>query len=318
MGVDTRRKDLLRRARRRGGLLLPQDFREAGYGKNWAAMATRRGELVRLQPRVWAPAGVPDSRRLRIEAAAVAAGDNAAVSHATAAELHELQHLPRAVQQGIHISFPRGYRPAVQGVTPHFPQRLPPEHVTDVGRVRATTVGRTIADVADLLVPRTYERLVDAAFAEDRFDLDDMWALVAELGPFPGKPGLVEVLERLDPRVRGTRSDVERSFFRGLRASGVPLPTANVEVVDADGQTRFLDFAYVPERQPIEIDSDRFHGSTIARAADGSRQNAIVLTGEWRAPLRFDERDVLEDMARVALQVRRALDLARRNPLPSV
>lgn len=308
----------MERARARGGLLVPADFREAGYGKNWAAIATQRGELRRIHPRVWVPAGVPDSRLLDIEAASLAAGGAAAVSHATAAELHELRHLPRALQRGIHISFPRGVHPTLAGVTAHFPLRLPDEHVTEVRRVRVTTIGRTIADLAHVLAPRTLERLVDAAYAEDRFVLEDEWELVGALGPFPGKPALVAVLERLDPRMRGTRSNLERSFFRGLRTEGVPLPTANVQVVDADGRTRFLDFAYVPERLPIEIDSDLFHRTTIARAADGARQNAIVLTGEWRAPLRFDERDVRDRMPAVAREVRRALELARRAPLPAV
>lgn len=272
----------------------------------------RRGELTELQPRVYLLAGVPDSREVRTRAAALAAGPRAALSHATAAELHELRHVPASwCRQRIDLTFPRGHKPAVRGVVLHRPVCLPPEHVRRRVDLRLTTVERTLVDLANLLHPTTYVRVFDAALAEQRSDVGRVRAVSDVLGAYPGVVAVRRTLERFDARMVGTRSDLERRFFRGLRRRGVDLPTADVEVIDLDGRRRFLDFAYVPERLPIEIDSDRHHASVLGRASDGARQNAIVLTGRWRAPLRFDEHDVRERMDRVATEVQRALRLAR-------
>lgn len=271
-----------------------------------------RGDIEELQPRVYLLAGAPDSRDLRITAAALAAGERAALSHATAAELHELRHVPRRlIEDRIDLTYPRGYKPAVRGVILHRPLHLPAEHVVRRGDRRLTTIERTLADLSGLLAPRTYERVVDATLAEERTTCAATWEVIGALGSFPGVQLARRTLERFDPRMMGTRSDLERTLFRGLREHGVDLPQANVAIVDADGRRRYLDFAYIPERLPIEVDSDRYHASVLGRAADGARQNAIVLTGEWRTPLRFGERDIRDDMARVAREVQQALALAR-------
>lgn len=296
--------------------MVPADLAAVGYASNQASRMAARGELTELQPRVYVVAGVPDSRSLRLRAVALAAGARAAFSHATAAELHELRHVPVALTRSrIDVTYPRGADPALQGIVLHRPLLLPDAHVIGRGELRVTTVERTLVDLAGLLRPTTFGRVVDAALAERRTDVPAIVEVSGSLGSYPGVRLLRATLDRFDERMLGTRSDLERRFFRGLRARGVPLPVADVEVVDADGKRRVLDFAYLPERLPIEIDSDRFHASVLGRAADGARQNAIVLTGEWRAPLRFDETDVRERMDRVATEVQRALGLARRSPL---
>ena len=291
---------------------MPADFKAVGYAANQVARMASRGEIEELQPRVYLLAGVPDSRELRITAAALAGGERAALSHATAAELHELRHVPRRLTKNrIDLTYPRGYKPAVRDVILHRPLYLPAEHVVRRGDRRLTTIERTLVDLSGLLAPRTYERVVDATLAEERTTCEATWEVVGALGSFPGVQLARRTIERFDPRMVGSRSELERTFFRGLRERGIDLPQANVAIVDADGRRRYLDFAYVPERLPIEVDSDRYHASVLGRAADGARQNAIVLTGEWRTPLRFGERDIRADMARVAREVQQALDLAR-------
>lgn len=315
--MDRRRAELHRRARARGGLLTSRDLIEVGYSRNQGARMVERGELRRLQPRVFVFANVPDSRDVRVRAAALAAGPAAALSHGSAAEVLDLRHVPsRLVRGRIDLTVPRRANPAVRGVVLHRPVSLPDEHVGASGWLRHTLVTRTVLDLAHLVGERAYQRIVDAALAEERTTLDELAAAAAGLGRFPGVPRVRRALERFDPRMVGSRSDLERAFFRGLRDAAVDLPTANVQIRDADGRTRFLDFAYVPERLPIEIDSERFHGSTLARRADGARQNAIVLTGQWHAPLRFDEDDVRHDMPRVAAEVRAALTRIRESMGP--
>ncbi|MBW3664152.1 MAG: hypothetical protein KY469_13720 [Actinobacteria bacterium] len=263
-------------------------------------------------PRVFAFANVPDSRDLQVRAAALAAGPQAALSHVTAAEVLELRHLPTGLAESrIDIAVPRGHSPTVRGVIVHHPILLPYDHIIEEEDLRYTNVPRTLLDLANVVWERSYRRILDAALSEERTSCDELNAMIAFLGSFPGVRLARRTVEAFDPRMVGSRSDLERTFFRGLQAAGVDLPTANVEIRDADGRQRFLDFAYIPERQPIEIDSDRYHASTLARAEDGARQNAIALTGEWRAPLRFDEHDVRERMPRVAEEVRRTLTRIR-------
>ena len=134
------------------------------------------------------------------------------------------------------------------------------------------------------------------------------------LGSFPGCRAVRRVRAESEA-ISVTRSEIERLFQRVSLRGGVSPTAMNHRVVDASGNVRYIDAAYLPERLPIELDSRTWHRLTLDRRDDRRRENAIVLTG-WRSFLRYDWWDLTEEPDRVCAEIRAALEAARRESAP--
>lgn len=86
----------------------------------------------------------------------------------------------------------------------------------------------------------------------------------------------------------------------------------NHPVRDLRGRRRYLDAAYLPERLPVELDGQLFHGTALERHDDRWRDNALVLAG-WRQPLRYSWWDLNNEPGRVVEEIKMGLRAARRD-----
>jgi very-short-patch-repair endonuclease len=260
----------------------------------------RAGRWQRALPGVYATFTGPLPWPARCWAALLYAGDDAVLSHDTAAALQGLAEpaLP------VHVTVParRRVRPRAGLVVVHHsqrleaarhPSRLPPRtRVEDTVLDLAAASARpddALAVVADACRRRVTTAARLAATAHDRPRLRRRAMLLALLGDVAA--GAHSVLE-------------VRFLWRVERPHGIPTGTRQRRVPRAGG-TSWTDVAYERYRVAVELDGRRGHESARDTWRDLDRDNMLALRGE--VTLRFGWRDVLGRPCAVATQVGHAL-----------
>ncbi len=205
-------------------------------------------------------AGSYPSARQRAMAVCLWCGDDALLSHGTAAEL---LRLPIRSDPTIHVTAPPHVRRRAQGVTVHRSERLDRFLVDGLP---ATSPARTIIDLAASL---------DAEALEDVFERARRLGLVTpsvfaremdRLGG-RGRPGSATVREMLQVTgQRPTESRLETKTARLLRACGLH-PDATQHRV---GPYR-LDFVWLRRMLALECDGFDWHGGRLAWKRDRRR-----------------------------------------------
>lgn len=296
----------LARARREHfGLFTPKLAEEAGVNRAQVRRLLHRGEIEQLFPAVYGLTAVPDSWERRAAAAQLAGGASAVLSHGSAAKLLQLPYLAGRSPR-LELTYPRDARPKQPPVRAHESQILTPEDIATVGCFLVTTAMFTIGAMAIRRAPVVIAKALDAAIVERRATISDARDLAIRMWHTPGVVNLREAIALVTPGPALTRSEKERLFLRICRTFGLPLPAADVRVVDANGDIRYLDFLFREAGLAIEINAHPSHGTTLGRRLDGSRQNA--LTHEFRF-LNYDAEDLTERPEVVAKEVRRMLDI---------
>lgn len=290
---------------RQFGVFAAAQLAELGVPRQRLTELVRAGLLARRSRGVYRSTQYPESWRAAWMADYLAGGPGVVVAGRAAAYLHGLRQAGVRSRPDLELAVPRGTRRRKATVSPITTEvHLTSADIVVSGPWRLTSVAWTLCCLAYGLGVERSERAVDAAIAGGRVTIEELGRTATRFRYCTGMPVIREVMHRHDPRMRLTRSEAERLFLRALRRAGLPLPTADVRVIDADGQRRYLDFAYEEWRIMIEIDVFVDHGRTVGRHHDGHRQNALV--GGW-TPLRFDELDLRYGMDRVVEDVRRTL-----------
>lgn len=213
---------------------------------------------------------------------------------------------------GVHLTV-TVRRPAVRrGIVVHRSASLEADGVTNVGPLRATSVTRTLCDLAAEVDEERLRRLVAAAVRSGRASAGQLRAALARRRRFPGRTALRRIVDELSPLETLTRSELESLFVRITTAAGIPPTTLNVRVVDANGDVRYLDAVYLPEEVVIELDSLEHHGTLLDWHDDLRRENALALA-RTRVWLRFSYADLRDRPDEVVDTIRRALEQARQD-----
>jgi len=107
------------------------------------------------------------------------------------------------------------------------------------------------------------------------------------------------------PAGKPAKSILELEVLDLIRRNDLPLPSRNVDVIDANGDRREIDLCYVDRKGAIEADSKRWHSTESQTAADRKRQSALEAVGfEF---VRVTWSDVFERPEWVIAEVRRLL-----------
>lgn len=231
--------------------------------------------------------------------AATLVAQGALLSHRSAAEQHRI--LPRRPGP-ICLTTPTRHRPQ--------PGLLLTESVVEqdereaVRGIPVTTVARTILDLAATEDERTLDRALREAEVNLLADETGLQALIAR---HPGRRG-VATLRRLtgahDLDVI-TRSELEARFRRFLTDHRLPPPLHNTAV-----GPYIVDALWPQARLVVELDGYRIHGRRRAFEDDRRRDRALAAAGY--TVIRITWRQLREDPAQVALDVRSALTLLVR------
>lgn len=262
------------------------------------------GRWVVAAPGVYGLPGVPASWRREVMAACLQAGPTAVASHEAAAALHRLATFPAGA---VVVMLRHGDHQHVRNGRLRQSTDLDAHHCTAVDGIPATTVSRTLLDLAAVVRPGRLRIAVEDALAARKCTLDELSHCLAELRR-PGKRGIggmTLVLAALGPGpVRGA-SELERRLLRVLAGAGLPRPVTEHDLPwDRTTEGR-VDLAYPGRRVIVEADSRRWHTRERDFEVDRRRDREAQLAG-WSV-YRFTWHDLVEDPDEVARTVSRAL-----------
>jgi hypothetical protein len=220
-------------------------------------------------------------------AALLACGDDAVLSHGSAAALWEIGPERR---DEIEVTVRRRSYPRREGVVVRARPSLPDADVVLHRGIPVTTPARTILDRTPGLAPNALERHINEA---DVRELIDPESLRRWLDLHPGEPGAPKLRRTLDAATFIlSDSDLEIRFRPIARAAGLPPPLSKQIVTGYE-----VDFWFPTLGLVVETDGFRYHRTPFKQRKDLKRDQAHLAAG--LVPLRFSHWQVRHEPAHV-------------------
>jgi hypothetical protein len=247
--------------------------------------ATRTLVRRRRESGAWLPAapgvfllpGSVDDVRRRRWVLLLSLGPAAVLSHESAGRLRSLAAVPAGIEVA---TVPWGGHRPRPGARIHQ-QRIDPKHVTRIGGLAATTVERTLCDLAMVVSVGRLEKIVDSA----RFDLGlsfvSMGETLLEVGTV-GRPRAINLVHVLDARGPGAdiaSTKLEAMLSTVLELAGLPRGTAQGPLPSRRGRPGLVDRAFAEARLVVEADGRRWHAREAAMAEDRRRDLETAAAG---------------------------------------
>lgn len=276
-------------------------LRALGLSDSGVRARVRRGALARLYRGVYAVGHASLRRQGAFMAAALAYGDDAALSHASAGA--NLGIRPSAATR-IDITVRRSGRRAQPRIRLHRSATLVPADVEDVDGIPTTTVARTLLDLAEVIDEQGLAKAFDRA---ESLRILGLHALDEVIARNPGRHGLRPLralLASIDPLAKRTRSELEDPFLALCADHRLLSPRVNHRL-ELEGVRIEVDSRWPERRLVAETDGWETHGTGRAFERD-RRRDQLLLRADHRA-VRFSWRQVLRDPDWVAETIRRAL-----------
>lgn len=282
-------------AARQHGVVTRRQLLEAGLSSEGVARRVRKGWLKPLHRGVYVMGPLP-LPYARLQAAVLACGAGAAVSHHSGLELWKLPITGRDAQW-IDITLAGGDRRR-PGIRVHRGYGLREADVTEREGIPVTTPARTLLDVSSLVPGRALERVVAAALAGG---LTSRAAILEVLDHNPGRPGAGRLRNQLQAEGPAlTRSEAEEKLLVLIRRGRLPAPEVNAIVAGYE-----VDFFWRSERFAAEVDGFRYHGS--AQAFESDRLRDAVLAASGIRVVRITWRQLVDDAEAVLVRLAQAL-----------
>jgi hypothetical protein len=268
-------------------------------GLNRAAIQrrVRNARLRRVHRWVFAVGHAALPREGAWLAAVYATGQDAALSHRSAAELLELGRF-----RSPRISVVNTGHTRVTGVDTYRTRHLDSRDVTVHKGIRTTTVARTLVDLTDVLTAHQLAHVINEAAFRRRLDLADVRAAMERAN---GRRNLKLLWRAIDMYLggsAGTRSSLEDAFLALVAEAGLPEPLVNVSI---EGDER--DFSWPDHALVVEVDGPG-HERPTARSDDERRDETLAHAGY--EVLRITELELAHAPREVVMRVQRALGTA--------
>jgi len=253
-------------AAKQHGLITRPQLCELGVTKRVIDRTLANGELIRVHAGVYRVAGAPVTHRQRVLAACLAAGDDAAASHLTAAFVDRLID---AFPRRIDVTVPYGRQSTAKGFVLHrsrspFARRF-------VDNVPITGAARTLRDLAAVLPREELGVVLDRALRRRLVKLE----AVPDDSRRRGSRTLRElVAERMGKPER--EGDLESRFLALIERLDLPRPVTQHKILVDGIEVARLDIAYVEEKIAIEIDAYSDHSDVRSFVRDRRRNNIVA------------------------------------------
>jgi hypothetical protein len=272
----TTRLALGRIAASQRGLFSAAQARQIGVSNAQLLRAESSMALRRVRRGVYAMAGVALSPWEQIVAAALAAGPDAVVSHASAAAVHRFEYGSAGV---IELTLPRQGRSRPPGVIVHKSTDLAEEDIVERNGVLVTSAPRTLVDLAGRLGPAVTEKLLDEGLIERRWTVEQLHDCLSRARQ--NVPARARLRELVTVRAEEPHADsvLESRVFRALE----PLMPFEVHFSTVlCGHVYVIDAAWPEDRVGAEV-VGRAHRVASRSAFDRERRklNELGASG-WR------------------------------------
>jgi very-short-patch-repair endonuclease len=248
--------------------------------------------------------GSPRTFEQRVWIGSLAAGPHAVVSHETAAELHRI---PNVVRDRVTLIVPHGGHHRIAGAIVHQISDLLDHHICNVRGFTATSIPRTIVDLAPRVSPLRLQSIIeDSKFANLTTPVAVGLCLadVARRGK-PGVQRLARVLDLFGDGKATSNSKLEDAVTDLIRAAGLPTPTRQFPFPGRQFVKGCVDFAYVGEKLVIEADGRKWHARTQDIRRDHERDGDAAEQG-WQT-LRLLYEHIVGDPDGTARRIRAVL-----------
>ena len=267
-----------RLAAKQHGLLTAGELQRLGMSVQQKARRVRAGLLIRMQPGVYAVPGAPATYEQRLVAARLAAGDDGAVSHRSAARLWGLRG---ATSQRIEVTVPGVSRPRLVGAVVHRSLIMAPVDVRVHQGIAVTRPERTLVDVAGVVPYDAATAMVESAVHLGLTTPEHIWRYLSRYGG-PGCRGagpVRRILEARGPAAPPTESGLEDLALRMLFRYGSPAPVRQY-VIRVPGRPEIRpDISWPPVKLALEVDSALWHSDTESYRRDRAKWNLLTALG---------------------------------------
>ena len=296
---------LARRAAPNYGIFSRADTRALGITDSALGRLVESGQAERLLPNVFRLTSVARSWHQNAKAATVHGGEEAWLSHRSAAyHLGILDHRPDVIE----VVSRRDVR-SRPGFKFRHVQRILRSDVRTVKCIPVTDPFRTLIDLAAVLSVDRLEATLDDALWRGFVIVPRLLQRLDAIGS-SGRKGTRALRELLAVRDDGCAvplNVLERRFLKIIRGGGLEEPEKQVPM-KSDGPRKWrLDFVYPHHKVIIEVDGGRWHAGRQRQKRDRRRDNVMNVRG-WTV-LRFTWEDVMYDPAYVIRLVKEALGI---------
>jgi putative AbiEi antitoxin of type IV toxin-antitoxin system/uncharacterized protein DUF559 len=272
------------------GLITHEALREIGLSRQTISARCAAGRLIRVHQGVYFVGHAERTPLAFAEAAVLACGPRAALSHDSAAALYELRRWPRIPEISSALEHRR------RGIRSHQTRTLTRADVTVRDAIRVTTTARTLADISSRLTDVQFTRAVHEARRNGDLTLAGLERLYASC------PRAVRLV---DPGEAPSRSVFQHLYRAFLERSGLPIPQ-----FEAAWHGFEVDALYERHKLIIELDGYRDH-QLPDRFEQDRRRDALALELGF-ATLRITYRRLTQEPTQLADQHRAIL--AARDP----
>lgn len=297
---DARSKQAWELAGRQHGIVARRQLLALGFSSRSIEHRRETGRLHLVTRGVYAVGWPALDQHRRWMAAVLACGEDAALSHRSAAALLGIgTELPGRID----VSVSRRCELRRSGLLVRGRPSLAAGDLGLSNGIPVTSPTRTLIDLATELDIVAVERAVNNA---DKRDLVDPESLRAALDRYTGEPGVRPLRKLLDKLTfRLSDSDLEIYFRPIARSAGLPPPLSKQWVNGFE-----IDFFWPELGLVVETDGLRYHRTPSAQARDVQRDRAHVLAG--MTPLRFTHYEVRYERRQVRQALAKAMAMLRQ------
>jgi hypothetical protein len=292
-------------AGRQHGIVARRQLQAIGLSDGGIDHWLRNGRLVSMRRGVYALGHTELRREGDLLAALISVGDDAVLSHRSAARQWGLRPWSGAFIE-LTARDDRGHK-AKDGLRVHTSLELEDWEITEHDSIPVTTPARTLLDLAAVVPAHHLRRAVERAVQEEIYDHGAVLRVMAAHPRRRGSAALEALLDDLHDHGTATvtRSDLEALFLQLCLDHDLPRPQVN-----HFDNGRELDFRWSVERVVVETNGFAFHRSRAAFEDDHDKRLALEAAG-WRV-ISLTWRQVTSRPEEVVQHVRRALSQSRR------
>ena len=209
-------------ASRQCGRITRRQLVDAGISDDAIAHRVATGQLTRLRRGLFTVAAHEGGKRARLRAALLSVGDDATISHLSAAGRLAVRGDPVVVD----VTCPR-WLPRRDGIRLHR-ATLEPDEITVRDDLPLTSPARTLFDLGTMLGAAAHANAANEAFVRKLVTIDEIRAARDRYARRKGSAAFAQLLAVLDPEGREIRSPLEVRLNAVLRARGFPPWESNV------------------------------------------------------------------------------------------